>query len=122
MRPTSRARLHRLLPAMRASACADAALLLALTAAAASAGSAGAGGTGSASTSGGTARVVAFSDARASVVARRHALVNQTMNLPFSWDTLPRYTFCGNETKNYTVNPKQRGTLAPVGQLQGSHS
>jgi len=27
------------------------------------------------------------------------------MNLPFSWDTLPRYTFCGNETKNYTGFP-----------------
>ena len=31
--------------------------------------------------------------------------VNTTMNLPFSWDTLPRYTFCGNETKNYTGFP-----------------
>jgi len=31
--------------------------------------------------------------------------INTTMNLPFSWDTLPRYTFCGNETKNYTGFP-----------------
>jgi len=28
-----------------------------------------------------------------------------TMNLPFSWATLPRYTFCGNESKNYTGFP-----------------
>ena len=31
--------------------------------------------------------------------------VNRTMHLPFSWVTLPRYTFCGNETKNYTGYP-----------------
>ena len=24
---------------------------------------------------------------------------------PFSWDTLPRYTFCGNQTTNYTGYP-----------------
>eukprot|EP01051_Picozoa_sp_SAG22_P000356 SAG22_NODE_8_length_37215_cov_120.960351_24_plen_437_part_00 len=27
------------------------------------------------------------------------------MNLPFSWATLPRYTFCGNETANFTGFP-----------------
>eukprot|EP01079_Euglenida_sp_SAG-EU17-18_P004910 gene4910-5053_t len=30
---------------------------------------------------------------------------NGTIDLPFSWETLPRYTFCGNETRNYTGYP-----------------
>jgi hypothetical protein len=53
----------------------------------------------------------------ASMTARA---VNTTMNLPFSWDTLPRYTFCGNETAGYAGFPLRDSAVEYISTKQGA--
>ena len=43
-----------------------------------------------------------------------------SLNLPFSWATLPRYTFCGNETANYTGYPLRDSAVEYISAKGGS--